>query len=822
LVHRLVNWLRTSIAVWLTVLVVVAAVVGAGAGVLSIADREDHLRETQTELADLSNFSSGIVGQAETALDHGRPTRSDLVIHRRLGAKAQVSAGRIEALWDDPLAAGIEEPTRELNRVSGAALIRAWQGGRSGVEASLGQIASPADALATRIAAADRELDRQIASINSNDQLLTFALSGAIALALAVLILTVAGMHRRGVRGRALREAAEHGKRRLQSLVRHGSDLITVLSPSGIVLYEAGAVESLLGYEPAELEGRNLKEWLHPEDVEVLAALCNVGEAETPARELRLRHRDGGYRTCEARATSLLGDELWNGIVLNVWDVTERKGLEQRLRHQAFHDGLTSLPNRVLFNERLEHALVRGVRGDSAVSVLLIDLDDFKSVNDGLGHPVGDELLQATARRLDESLRAADTVARLGGDEFAVILDRTASIEDDKEAAWQILAAMAVPFELLDRTFPVSASIGIARAEPGKVSAERLVRDADLAMYAAKSEQKGSFTVYREDMHLVSLGRLQLKADLSTAVEAGDQLKLDYQPVVSLEDGAILGFEALLRWDHPSRGLIGPAEFVPLAEESGAIVEIGRWALRHACCEASRWVAESGRDLFLSVNVSARQLQDESLVDDVEAALATSRLSPRRLVLEITESELMRNVDQAAAVLQAVRELGVRVAVDDFGTGYSSLSQLERLPVDVLKVDRDFIGCDGEDRARLLNAVIEIGDSLQLYTIAEGIETTEQLQELRDLDYALGQGYLFSRPVPGEAVGQLLAASPDPGPLEALDGEGGAASTEPVRETVVAALESARQIRERARERAREVRLSASRELQVGRAQRNR
>jgi diguanylate cyclase (GGDEF)-like protein/PAS domain S-box-containing protein len=764
LLNSLGKWLRTNVGVWTTALVVAAATVAGGAAVLSIADREDGLREAQTGLAELSNLATGLEVQTDTALDHRRPLQADVSLHRGIAEVAVASAQRIEGLWHDPLVDGIVTPTREVAATSGAALRQAQGGDPAGVAGSLDLLAGRSEALARRIALADTRLGERIESSEREAQLLTFGISGAIGLALAALIVTVATLRRRGVRSRAAREAAQLGEQRLQALARHGSDLITVLAPDGTVLYAAGALQGMLGYEPAELEGQKLSRWLHPGDVAMLSALCHVGKGSSPASELRLRRRDGIFRTCEARATSLLGDPLWHGIVLNVWDVTERKQLEQRLRHQAFHDDLTSLANRVLFNERLEHALVRGVRAAAAVSVLLIDLDDFKAINDSLGHPAGDELLRATARRLDETMRGADTVARLGSDEFAVILDGTAGVADDERAAARILAALAQPFEREGHSFPVSASIGIARAEPGASDADRLVRDADLAMYAAKSERKGGWAVYRDDMHGVSEGRLQLKADLLRGPAAGAQLDLHYQPVVALADGAIAGFEALLRWEHPQRGPLAPDEFIPLAEETGAIVEIGHWALRRACQQGREWVDRSGRDLFVSVNVSARQLQEEAFLDQVIGALRESGLAPERLVLELTESQLMRDVERAVAVLHDVREIGVRVAIDDFGSGYSSLSQLRRLPVDILKVDREFANAP-EDRGAsggMLGAMIEIGASLGLGTIAEGIETAEQRRRLRALGCRYGQGYLFSRPVPAAQVDALVAASPVP------------------------------------------------------------
>jgi diguanylate cyclase (GGDEF)-like protein/PAS domain S-box-containing protein len=755
-------WLRANALACLVAVLAAAAVVGAGALVLSIADREDGLRETKTEIAELSRLVAGFREQTLASFQGSDPKPADFRLHRQIAELALPTARALEFDWDDPSVVGIVGPTHALIRVSGAALLAGTEGRDAAAQLALDRLPAQTEALTTRLGEANEGISSQIDHDQSQAKVLTFLITGAIGLLLGGLILVLSTMWRRRQHAAAERRAALHGERRLQALVRHGSDLITVLSPTGEVLFVAGAVESMLGSEPAALEGQDLTRWLHPDDAPTLAALCAVGEGETSARELRLR-RDDGWRTCEARATSLLDDELWNGIVLNIWDVSERVALEERLRHQAFHDDLTALANRVLFNERLEHALVRAVRGGRTVSVLIIDLDDFKSINDSLGHPCGDELLREVAARLDEALRGADTVARLGGDEFGVIIDDSASVTADEEAARRITAALAAPFRLAGRSLPVSASVGIARATPGaRVTPSDLIRDADLAMYAAKGEQKGSVAVYSADMYLGAEERLGLKSDLLDAAAGdGEQFALFFQPVVMLDTGEISGLEALLRWNHPTRGTIPPADFIPIAEETGAIVPIGRWVLRRACAEAQRWEpAPDGRPLNVSVNVSALQLRDDALVGHVREALDTSGLLPRRLILEITETQLMQDVDRAVATLRAVRELGARVAIDDFGTGYSSLSQLRKLPVDVLKVDREFTGSaadGGAERAGLLNAVMEIGDSLGLRTVAEGIETPAQLSQVRALHYRYGQGYLFSRPVPAERVPEILA-----------------------------------------------------------------
>jgi len=430
--------------------------------------------------------------------------------------------------------------------------------------------------------------------------------------------------------------------------------------------------------------------------------------------------------------------------------------LEDQLVHQALHDPLTGLANRALFGDRLEHALARPMRPGATVAVLLIDLDDFKDLNDSLGHDAGDDLLTIIAARLQGHARAADTVARLGGDEFALLLEDTDAAEAVRMAE-VLLEALAWPVALRGRDLVPTASIGIAIA--AGEDAETLLRNADTAMYAAKRQGKGRSTLFEPAMYATVVKRVDLAADLSRAVQES-QLHLCYQPEVHLRSGRIVGLEALLRWRHPTRGAVSPGEFIPIAEDSGLIVPIGRWVLQEACHQAKSWQQQwpATPPLMLAVNLSARQLQHPAILDEVRAALAAADLDPQSLVLEITETAVMEQLDAAVAILTRLRELGVRLALDDFGTGYSSLSYLQRLPVDILKIDRSFIGgvTGSAEESALARAIVNLGQTLGLETVAEGVETAEQLAVLRQLGCQLGQGYHLARPLGPAAVDALL------------------------------------------------------------------
>jgi diguanylate cyclase (GGDEF)-like protein len=435
---------------------------------------------------------------------------------------------------------------------------------------------------------------------------------------------------------------------------------------------------------------------------------------------------------------------------------TQRAVLEEELRRQALEDPLTGLANRTLFKDRVEHALARRRDDDKTVAVAFLDLDDFKTINDSLGHAAGDELLIEVARRIKESVRTSDTAARLGGDEFAVLLD---DVDDVVVPAQRILDALSKPIELEGKPVIVHGSVGIALYKPGDTSVD-LLRNADVAMYGAKAEGKGRFMAFDQTMHSAAVARFELKNELLSAIQ-NDQFVLHFQPIMDLATNRRTAVEALIRWDHPTRGLVGPGEFIPLAEETGAIIPIGRWVLETACAQVATWRrSRDSRDLRLSVNVSPSQLKDSAIVQDVSRALAQSGLPADALVLEITESAFLLSHDEIAERVVELAALGVVIALDDFGSGYSSLGYLSKLPIGILKIDRSFV--DGIDRgpedAAVAQAIIRLGHTLGLEIIAEGIETSGQLAELRRRDCHLGQGYLLGRPAAPEPVAPLTVS----------------------------------------------------------------
>lgn len=563
----------------------------------------------------------------------------------------------------------------------------------------------------------------------------------------------------------SLLDALEDGEH-FRSLVRNASDVITVVDPDGTITYQTPSIASVLGYPPAVLVGTAVQDLLHPDDAAAFAdhlAGVVTGPPQAMTVESRMRHRDGTWRWVETVASNLLDDQAVNGVVLTTRAIGDRKDLEERLRTQAFHDPLTGLPNRALFMDRLRDAESLEQTTGTPLAVLFCDLDNLKTVNDKLGHEGGDLLLRAVTEQLCAGVRGEGTVARLSGDEFAILLTGTDSAARAQCAADRILTSLRDPVRLGDRDVHTGLSIGVASSSTSAASGIGLLRAADVAMYVAKTTGKGRCEVFQPSHHADHLDRERLRADLHQALDE-QQFAVHYQPIVDLGTGEVRAFEALLRWHHPQRGVVSPATFIPLAEESGLIVPIGRWVTGEATRQAALWQAAGCGPLRMSVNVSARQFQHPALVRDVAEALRASGLDPHLLTLEITETLLVHDTVGTAAKLAELKDLGVRIALDDFGTGYSSLSYLRRFPIDVLKVDKSFV--DGvatcaEDSA-VAAAVIQLGTTLRLQVVAEGLETREQVDAVTALACPLGQGYYFARPMPAAEAALYLATAPRP------------------------------------------------------------
>ncbi|GJG86338.1 hypothetical protein tb265_15190 [Gemmatimonadetes bacterium T265] len=522
------------------------------------------------------------------------------------------------------------------------------------------------------------------------------------------------------------------------------------------------------GYTRDEFLARTIRDVRPDADVATLDAhLATMPPGYNPSGTWRHQTRAGAVLDVEITSHPV----EWEGrparlVLIN--DVTRRAQLEAQLAYQAFHDGLTGLANRALFRDRVDHALerARGARAGATVeyvAVLFLDLDNFKAVNDSLGHAEGDRLLRHVADRLRRATRGFDTVARLGGDEFAVLLEGLTAPDDAQVVAARVQAALAAPGAGAERDARAQASLGLAHATP-EVTADELLRNADTAMYAAKSAGKGRSALFVPSMHQAVVARRELERDLRDTLEhpAYPGLSLAYQPVVELAGGGVVGVEALFRWRHPERGPVSPADSIPMAEESGLIVPLGSWVLREACRQLAAWRAQraaAAGAVKMSVNVSGRQLEDPAFADEVAAVLAEFGLPAHRLTLEVTETAVMRDTARSVAALHALKALGVGVALDDFGTGYSSLSYLQQFPIDVLKIDKRFVDgvASGGEDAALARTIVALGQTLGLRTVAEGVETAEQRDALAGFGCLLGQGYLFARPLPADEAGRLLA-----------------------------------------------------------------
>jgi diguanylate cyclase (GGDEF)-like protein/PAS domain S-box-containing protein len=558
-------------------------------------------------------------------------------------------------------------------------------------------------------------------------------------------------------------------EQRFRCLVRNASDVILICDASGTITYQAPTAETDWGFATNELCGKTFASLIHPADQPALREIWQqIGTTSGTTKTVELRGCDATkkWHYGEFVFTNLLHVPGVEGVVATARDVTERKTFELQLTEQAFYDSLTGLPNRALLCDRIEQALARAHRRGTTIGVIFIDLDNFKRVNDSLGHESGDALLVAAAKRLTACIRPTDTAARLGGDEFVILLDQLTT-EAAAEAilmARRVLTQFEQPFSLEGKEYVVSASIGIALTVAGdsKGTSNALLRDADVAMYRAKSSGRGRYVMFDTRMQLDVRARLDLETDLRHAVER-DELRVYFQPIIQLQSKGFREVEALVRWQHPSRGLVMPADFIPIAEETGLIITIGQWVLEEACRQVAVWQAEFplGPPLQVSVNVSPRQFEHPGLIEDVKRALRNSGIGAASLKLEVTEGVIMRDTEASIQTLKSLKDHGIQIAIDDFGTGYSSLSFLRRLPLDVLKIDRSFvqgIGRNPEDNA-IVQAIISMAKSLGLSVTAEGVETNEQAALLREWSCEQAQGFLFARPVEAKKITDLLKIS---------------------------------------------------------------
>jgi len=563
--------------------------------------------------------------------------------------------------------------------------------------------------------------------------------------------------------------ALRQSEAKFRSLIQNSSDIIGIIEIDGTIRYESPSIERILGYKPEELIGKNALEFIHPDDTSEISNIFDysIENLSNVIRvESRFRRKDGSWCFLESTASNLLAEPSVKGIVLNSRDITDRRMAEEKLVYDALHDVLTGLPNRALFMNRLRHAVEYSKRHSGhQFAVLFLDLDRFKFINDSLGHTFGDQLLIVIAQRLTECLRPTDIAARFGGDEFIILLEDIQDISDTVSVADRIQEKMILPITLGEQEIFITVSIGISLSSTGYDHAEDLLRNADIAMYRAKARGKARYEIFNTSMYVQIVERLQLENDLRRAIER-QEFRVYYQPIVSLKTGRITGFEALVRWLHPEHGIVLPKKFIPTAQETGLIIPIDEWVLREACHQTQQWQERFKNDsanlseqpLTISVNLCSSRFSQQKLLRHINQVLEETGLDAQSLKLEITESVIMEKGENATVMLKQLRNLGIQLAIDDFGTGYSSLGRLHHFPINELKIDQSFVSGSAVEEGNLdiVETILTLATKLSVDVTAEGVETLEQLQKLRELKCEYGQGYFFSKPLESKAANALM------------------------------------------------------------------
>jgi diguanylate cyclase (GGDEF)-like protein/PAS domain S-box-containing protein len=756
---------------WSIIVAAVAITTAAAVMALHAYDQADAARRTQTAVERISADGNALDALAShaglTLLSTDRTLAETFAASAApgvaLGARLDASTAELRRLSPGADSDRLSADVRRLQRLTLGLLSAAR---RLGVREAVVAQGAEMERLITALQGDVRRTAtaRDAAAVRASRRAriaVVVALVGSMLL-LLVLGLMLERLRRRASADRQMRAVERLSEQRIRALVEHASDVVTIVGRDLTITWQAPSVQRMLGGDLDSRLGRPIVDLVHPDDAprvqRRLSRCLSGGGTETVA--LRLHHEDGSWIHVEAIIDNRLDDPAVAGLLLSLRDICERRALEEQLRHQAFHDPLTGLANRALFGQRLDEALVE--TPDQAVAILFLDLDDFKTINDSLGHEAGDELLRIVARRIASVLRTGDLASRQGGDEFAVLLCDVADERAAIAVADRLAEVLRPELVLGGRSLAVRGSIGLVMGEPG-ANADELLRNADIAMYHAKAHAKGGIRVFEAQLHQMAVDRLELGSELVHAI-ADDQLVLDYQPIVELESEAITGVEALVRWRHPTRGLLSPVEFIPLAEETGAIVELGQWVLEHGCAQMQhlRTTAPGCANLSLSVNVSIKQLLGGRFPDTVAATLEKTGFPARALVLELTESLLIEEPAQTIVELERLKGLGVRLAVDDFGTGHSVLSYLQDLPIDILKIDKSFVDTvhTSPEQAKLVAGIVQLSESLHMEVVAEGIEEVAQADQLRSMRSRMGQGYLYSRPVSPESIAALLAGVP--------------------------------------------------------------